>query len=155
VKRFTGRRKLVHATKWIELVREMVPALDRIAFAWQPSTGRSQLDVALGVAKTLNIEATVLEFDISDDFAASLSDLTGPKQTGVIQVTFPGITTVAEKFAAAAERYHLPTISFLRFARRTPKPDNRVAAGLWTSVTDLQRENVIASDCCAGVIHNR
>jgi hypothetical protein len=41
------------ATKWIELMREMVPALDRIAFAWQPSTGRSQLDVALGVAMTL------------------------------------------------------------------------------------------------------
>ena len=106
------------ATKWIELMREMVPALDRIAFAWQPASGRSQLDVALGVAKTLDIEATVLEFDVSDDFAASLSRLTGPKQTGIIQLTFPGITTVAEKFAAAAERYRLPTISFLRATAR-------------------------------------
>jgi putative tryptophan/tyrosine transport system substrate-binding protein len=106
------------ATKWIELMREMVPALDRIAFAWQPSTGRSQLDVALGVAKTLNIEATVLEFGVSDDFAASLSGLTGPKQTGIIQLTFPGTTTVAEKIAAAAERYRLPTISFLRAAAK-------------------------------------
>jgi putative tryptophan/tyrosine transport system substrate-binding protein len=48
------------ATKWVELMREMVPGLDRIAFAWQPSTGRSQLEVALSVAKALNIEATVL-----------------------------------------------------------------------------------------------
>jgi putative ABC transport system substrate-binding protein len=106
------------ATKWIELMREMVPALDRIAFAWQPSTGRSQLDMALGVAKALNIEATVLEFDVFDDFAASLSRLAGPKQTGIIQLTFPGITTVAEKFAAAAGQYRLPTISFLRTAAK-------------------------------------
>jgi putative ABC transport system substrate-binding protein len=77
------------ASKWIELMREMVPALGRIAFAWQPSTGRSQLDVALGVAKTLNIEATVLEFDVSDDFAASLSGLTGPKQTGNLRFPAP------------------------------------------------------------------
>jgi putative ABC transport system substrate-binding protein len=96
----------------------MVRSLDRVAFAWQPSTGRSQLDVALGVAKTLNIEATVMEFDVADDFAASLSGLRGPKQTGVIQLTFPGITTVAEKFAAAAERYHLPAMSFLRAAAK-------------------------------------
>lgn len=106
------------ATKWIELMREMVPALDRIAFAWQPSTGRSQLDVALGVAKTLGIETTVLEFDISDDFAATLSGLTGPKQTAIIQLSFPGISTVAEKFAAAAERYRLPAMSFLRVGAR-------------------------------------
>jgi putative ABC transport system substrate-binding protein len=106
------------ATKWVQLMREMVPSLDRVAFAWQPSTGRSQLDVALGVAKTLNIEATVLEFDVSDDFAASLSRLREPKQTGIIQLTFPGITTVAENFAAAAVRYRLPAMSFLRAAAK-------------------------------------
>jgi putative tryptophan/tyrosine transport system substrate-binding protein len=106
------------ATKWIELMREMVPTLDRIAFAWQPSTGRSQLDMALGVAQGLKMEATVLEFDISDDFAAKFSSLAGAKRTGIIQLTFPGITTVAEKFAAAAEKYRLPTMAFLRSAAK-------------------------------------
>jgi putative ABC transport system substrate-binding protein len=104
------------ATKWLELMREMVPSLDRIVFAWQPSTGRSQLDAALDAARTLNIEAAVLEIDIADDFAARFSSLPGSNsnRTGVIQLTFPGITTVAARFAAAAERYRLPTISFLR-----------------------------------------
>jgi putative ABC transport system substrate-binding protein len=36
------------ATKWVQLMREMVPSLDRVEFEWQPSTGRRQLDVALG-----------------------------------------------------------------------------------------------------------
>src|SRR5262249_31197564 len=108
------------ATKWLGLMREMVPSLDRIVFAWQPSTGRSQLDAALGAASTLNIAATVLEFDYSDDFAAKFSSLAGPdhNRTGIIQLTFPGVTTVAARFAAAAERYHLPTISFLRAAAK-------------------------------------
>jgi putative ABC transport system substrate-binding protein len=106
------------ATKWIELMREMVPTLDRVAFAWQPSTGRSQLDLALGVAQALKMEAIVLEFDISDDFAAKFSGLAGPKLTGIIQLTFPGITTVAARFTAAAVKYRLPTMAFLRSAAR-------------------------------------
>jgi ABC-type uncharacterized transport system substrate-binding protein len=109
------------ATKWLELMHEMVPSLDRIVFAWQRSTGRSQLDAALGAARTLKIEAAVLEIDVSDDFAAKFSSLAGPKpnRTGIIQLTFPGITTVAERFAAAAERYRLPTMSFLRAAAKS------------------------------------
>jgi putative tryptophan/tyrosine transport system substrate-binding protein len=102
------------ATKWIELLREMVPTLDRIAFAWQPSTGRSQLDVAIDAARTLNIEAVVLEISVSDDFAAKFSSLAGPKRTGIVQLTFPGVSTVAARYAAAAERYRLPTMTFLR-----------------------------------------
>jgi putative tryptophan/tyrosine transport system substrate-binding protein len=110
----------VLATKWLELMREMVPSLDRIVFLWQPSTGRSQVDAALGAAKTLHIEATVLEIDVSDDFAAKLSNLAGPNpnRIGLIQLTFPGITTVAARFAAAAEKVRLPTISFLRAATK-------------------------------------
>jgi putative ABC transport system substrate-binding protein len=108
------------ATKWLELMREMVPSLDRIVLAWEPSTGRSQVDAALGAAKTLHIEATVLEIDVSDDFVAKLSSIAdpNPNRIGVIQLTFPGITTVAAHFAAAAERYRLPTISFLRAATK-------------------------------------
>ena len=102
------------ATKWIELMREMVPTLDRMAFTWQPSTGRSQLDIALEAARTLGIEAVVLEIGVSDDFAAKFSRLAGPKRTGIIQLTFPGVSTVAAKYAAAAERYRLPTMTFLR-----------------------------------------
>ena len=35
------------ATKWIELLREAAPGLERIAFSWQPSTGRDQLDIGV------------------------------------------------------------------------------------------------------------
>jgi putative ABC transport system substrate-binding protein len=85
------------ATKWIGLMREVVPGLERIAFAWQPSTGRNQLDIALGAARALGIEADVLETEVSDDFDAQFSHLAGPKRTGIIQLTFPGVSTVSAR----------------------------------------------------------
>jgi putative ABC transport system substrate-binding protein len=104
------------ATKWIGLMREVVPGLERIAFAWQPSTGRNQLDIALGAARALGIEADVLETEVSDDFDAQFSHLAGPKRTGIIQLTFPGLTTVAARYAAAAQSRGLPTMAFLSAA---------------------------------------
>ncbi|MBH5397492.1 ABC transporter substrate-binding protein [Bradyrhizobium sp. CNPSo 4010] len=108
----------VLAAKWIQLMREMVPDLDRIVFAWQPSAGKSQLDVALRVAQNLRVETTVVEFGVNDDFPMLLSALAGPKRTGIIQLGGPGITTVAEKFVAAAVQHNLPTLSFLGEAAR-------------------------------------
>lgn len=102
----------------IQLLREMVPTLDRVAFAWQPSAGRSQLDVALRVADSLGVETTVLEFSVNDDFPSLLSAIAGPRRTGIIHLSGPGITPVAEKFVAAATRNNLPTLSFLGEAAR-------------------------------------
>jgi putative ABC transport system substrate-binding protein len=106
------------AAKWLQLMREMVPGLKRIAFAWQPSAGRSQLDVALRTAANLGLETTILEFSVSDDFPKLLSGVAGPKRTGIIQLSGPGITPVAEEFVAAATQNNLPTLSFLGEAAR-------------------------------------
>ena len=106
------------AAKWIELMQEAIPGLERIAFAWQPSTGRIQLDVALSAAKSLGIEAVVLETVTTDDFARSFLPLVGAKRTGIILLTFPGLATVSAKYAAAAQGHGLPTLSFLGAAAR-------------------------------------
>ena len=103
------------ATKWIELMREAIPDIERIAFAWQPSMGRTQLDVALNAARTLGVEAIVLETSTTDDFAKSFSVLAGPKRTGVILLTFPGFATVSARYAVAAQLHGLPTMTFLRY----------------------------------------
>jgi len=106
------------ATKWIELLREAVPGLQRIALAWQSSTGREQLEAALAAARALSLETTILEIGPLDNFDATFASLASDKPSGIVQLTFPGITTVAQKFAAAAERRGLPTITFLRAAAK-------------------------------------
>src|SRR5262245_15552619 len=106
------------ATKWIELIREAEPGLVRVAFAWQPSTGHSQLNAALSAAKAMGIEAVVPEIGLSGDFAAEVSRLAGPKPTGIVQLTLPGFLPSAPSFAAAAQRFGLPTISWGRVIAR-------------------------------------
>ncbi len=106
------------AAKWIELMREVVPGLERIAFGWQRSTGRTQLDVALRAARVLGVEAVVLETDISDDFTATFAQLDGAKRTGIILLTFPGFVTVAARYANAAQSRGFPTMSFLSAAAK-------------------------------------
>ena len=119
------------ATKWIELMREAIPGIERIAFAWQPSMGRTQLDVALEAARALGIEAIVLETSTTDDFAKSFSVLAGPKRTGIILLTFPGFVTASARYATAAQLHGLPTMTFLR----SPTKD-----GILMSYGPLQEE---------------
>src|SRR5215468_10143642 len=102
------------ATKWIELMREAVPGLQRIAFAWQPSTGRGQLDIALRAAQAIQIEAVILEIEPTVDFASKFSRLASAKPTGIIQLTLPGANIVVASYAAATERHGLPSITFSR-----------------------------------------
>ncbi len=102
------------AAKWVGLLREIVPGLERVALAWTPSTGKAQLDVATAAAKAIGLETTIMEIVTSDDFDAQFARLVGPKRTGIVQLTAPGFVTVSEGYAAAAIRYKLPTINFLR-----------------------------------------
>ena len=100
------------ATKWVELMREAAP-IERIAFLWQPSTGRGQLDAAFRAAQDMNLEAIVLEVGpLEDDLSAKFSRLTGSKGTGVVQLTMPGASIRAAKYAVSAAKYGLPTITF-------------------------------------------
>lgn len=107
------------AGKWIELLREAAPSIERIAFAWDPATGTDQLDIALAVARRIGIESVVMEFNITDDLELAVARLGGGKKTGIVQLTFPGGSTVAARFAAAANKHGLPTISFLRVNARS------------------------------------
>ncbi len=106
------------ATKWIELLREAVPGLQRIAFVWQPSMGREQLDLALNAARALTIDTVVVELDILRDFDTQLAPLAGGKRTGIVQLTFPGISAVVGAYSTAAIRNGLPIITHLKAATK-------------------------------------
>jgi putative ABC transport system substrate-binding protein len=48
------------AGKWIELLRECLPRLSRIALMWDPTTGRIQIDALTKVTAALNIQTDLL-----------------------------------------------------------------------------------------------
>ena len=102
------------AGKWIDLLCEAAPNIERLVLSWDRSTGVDQLEVAKRVARDKGFEAVVLGLNDIRDFDAALKPLSGRPATGIVQLSSPGFVVVVTSFAAAAKKYRLPTISFLK-----------------------------------------
>jgi putative ABC transport system substrate-binding protein len=100
------------AEKWLELLLEIAPQVKRVILHWDPSSGTDQLDVAKAAATAKGIEAIVLEMGTYRNFDEAF--VVGVMPTGVIQLTSPGFSALAESFAAAAAKHRLPSIMFLK-----------------------------------------
>ena len=56
------------AGKWIELLREAAPDIERVALLWDRVTGVGQVEVAKAAARAKGLEAVVLELTTSGNF---------------------------------------------------------------------------------------
>jgi putative ABC transport system substrate-binding protein len=99
------------AAKWIDLLREAVPGLTRLALVWDPSTGTNQLDTATAVARGKGLDTTIVRWRELETFAVSLARLADGR-TGLVLLTAPGFLLVSRQFAADALRARLPSIAF-------------------------------------------
>jgi putative ABC transport system substrate-binding protein len=102
------------AGKWIDLLREAAPRIERLAISWDLGTGVDQLEIAKAVSRAKGFEAVVLELGTIRDFDAAFRSLAGRPHTGIVQLSSPGFALVAEPFAAAARKHKLPAIAFLK-----------------------------------------
>lgn len=103
------------AGKWIELLREAVPDLRRVALAYDPTTTPHQRDAAVAAAGAQGLDTIVLELTpATAHYEKSFRDLGSGPTTGIVQLGSPAFGTVAARFAAAAQQYRLSTIAFLK-----------------------------------------
>jgi putative tryptophan/tyrosine transport system substrate-binding protein len=102
------------AGKWIDLLREAAPGIERIALLWDRSTGVGQLEIAKEVARGKGFDALVLELAAIRSFDDALRGLAGKPLTGIVPMSSAGFVLVAAPVAAAAQKYRLPTIGFLK-----------------------------------------
>ncbi len=102
------------AGKWIDLLREAVPDLERLAILWDASTGVDQLEIAKAACRARGFEAVVLELGQLSRFDDALRPLSGRPRTGIVQLSSPGFVAAAERFAKSAIKHRLPAISFLK-----------------------------------------
>jgi putative ABC transport system substrate-binding protein len=107
------------AGKWIDLLREAAPGIERLALSWDRSTGVDQLEVAQRVARDKGFDAVVLSLNEIRDFDAALKPLAGRPRTGVVQLSSPGFVVVANAFSVAARKHGLPAIAFLKVYARS------------------------------------
>ena len=102
------------AGKWIELLQELLPSIQRIVIGWDPTTGDDELEVAKVVAAARGLEVVVLETLVSGDFDEAFKRLGDGKRSGIVHLSSPGFSAIARRFAAAAEKHRLPTVAFLK-----------------------------------------
>jgi putative ABC transport system substrate-binding protein len=103
------------AGKWIDLLREAAPAVERLALLWDPTTTRDQLESALAAARVRGLAAMTLEVRSPEDYERAFADrLSRAAKTGVVHLGSPGTSVNAPGVAAAARTHGLPTIAFLK-----------------------------------------
>src|SRR5215510_3310090 len=67
------------AGKWLELLREAVPSIERVALVWEPTTGSDQLEAAKVAARRIGIDALVLEVRTSEEYDEAFGGLGGAR----------------------------------------------------------------------------
>ena len=96
------------AGKWIELLRDAAPTIERVALLWDPGTGRDQLEIGQAAARAKGLETVVIEFSAVTNFDDALRGLGRGQRTGAVVLTSPIFPRVI--FAAAAQKYRVPSI---------------------------------------------
>ena len=96
--------------KWIGLLRDAAPAIERLALLWDPGTGRDQLESGQTVARAKGLQTEVIEYDRGTNFDDALRGLVNKRPTGIVVLTSPNFRRSI--FAPMAQKYRLPAIAF-------------------------------------------
>jgi putative ABC transport system substrate-binding protein len=100
------------AGKWLELLREAAPSIERVALVWEPTSGVDQLEAAKAAAHAIKMEALVIEVRTTEGYDEAFRSLGNERRTGVVQLGSPALTMPADRLGDAALKYRFPTISF-------------------------------------------
>ena len=103
--------------KWLELLKEVVPRLSRVAVFWDPGTGPVQLKAAEAAAKSLGLQLQVLEVRAPTDFEQVLRSAAQARAGGLLVLSSPAVGMNPRLIADLVVRNRLPAISlFTEFA---------------------------------------
>ncbi len=100
--------------KWLELLKEAVPRLSRVAVFWDPAMGAFQLKGAEGAAKSLGLQLQVLEVQGPGDFEEAFRSARQARATGLLFLPSPVLTGNLKQVVDLAVRNRLPAITLFR-----------------------------------------
>jgi putative ABC transport system substrate-binding protein len=104
--------------KQIELLKEAVPSLSRVAFLWDSTVGLIQFSATELVARTARVEPLSLPIQRREDFKAAFDHAADQQAHAVVVLSSPLIFGQRSHIAELAVNARLPTISlFTLFPR--------------------------------------
>jgi len=100
--------------KWLELVKEVVPAPRRIAVLWDATTSPLQLRAINRAAQSAMVELRILEVRRPAEYADVLKAAMKDKPQALIQLSSPLIRQASPVLAELTRKSRLPAISMFR-----------------------------------------
>jgi putative ABC transport system substrate-binding protein len=98
------------SAKWVELLKETIPQLSRVAILWDPSTGPMQKTAAEGAAELLKISPEVLEVKTPTDFDEAFNSASRQGANAMLMLGSPLTTVMGQRAAELAILHNLPTV---------------------------------------------
>jgi len=98
--------------KRLELLKEAVPGLSRVAIMWSPDVRGNLLEYkeTEEAARSLRLQLQSVEVSHADDFERAFSALTTGRAEALIVVPFPVSFLNRGQIASLAQKYRLPTL---------------------------------------------
>jgi putative ABC transport system substrate-binding protein len=104
--------------KWLELLKEALPGLARVAVLWDPGTGTVQMKGAEGAAKALGISLEILEVRGAANLDDAIAAASRNGADAVVILSSPVFGTNPQHIAELTLRLSLPAVTFFPdFAR--------------------------------------
>jgi putative ABC transport system substrate-binding protein len=100
--------------KWLELLKEAVPKLGRVAVLWDAATPPHQLNAIKIAAKVLALKVDTLEVRRLNDFEDAFGAAARKRAQGVVILSSPLMSRRGAELAAPAIAKRLATISLFR-----------------------------------------
>jgi len=100
--------------KWLQLLKETVPSLGRVAVLWDTSTPKDQLNAIKLAARTLALQVDTLAVRGLEDIESSFGVAAKRHCQGVVVLSSPFTSRRGKELAAASVSKRLPTISMFQ-----------------------------------------
>jgi putative tryptophan/tyrosine transport system substrate-binding protein len=106
------------AGKWVELLRECMPQVAKVALIWDPATGRLQADAIAKAAGPLGIATELLEIRKPTDYPAAFAAARERGTQAVVLLSSPMVFVQVKALGELAARERMPAITmFGEFAK--------------------------------------
>ena len=96
--------------KRLEVVREMLPGVRRVAALWDPTTGASQVSTTERAAQTLKPELQILEVRRREDVVGAFRLARAGGAEALSVFSSPFLASVIQEIIALSAEYRLPTV---------------------------------------------
>jgi len=124
--------------KWVELLRESVPGLSRVAVLWDPSSGPFQMNAVTGAGRAQGLRLQTLEVQHSDAFERAFAAARQARAEAAILLPSPLTYYNPRRLAELAAKDRLPAISLYS---EFPAAGGLISYGPGGRFIDINRSN--------------